>query len=80
MPWASNDGGEDGPGGVISSESGLAHAGSIVHNQSSNVLVTHLVGLFHPLFRARLEAETRWVGDVDSGSELFWMEGSSLYY
>ncbi len=42
MPWASNDGGEDGPGGIISSESGLAHAGSIVHNQSSNVLVTHV--------------------------------------
>merc|ERR1711944_104569 len=36
----SNDGGEDGPGGVVSSEAGLAHAGAIVTNQSGNVLVT----------------------------------------
>merc|ERR1719394_187621 len=38
----SNDGGEDGPGGVVSGEAGLAHAGAIVNNQSSNVFVTHL--------------------------------------
>merc|ERR1711905_25570 len=40
---AADDGGEDGPGGVVSSEAGLAHAGAIVANKSSNVLVTHLV-------------------------------------
>merc|ERR1711911_320412 len=34
--------GEDGSGSVISSESSLAHAGAIVNNQGSNVLVTHL--------------------------------------
>merc|ERR1719273_1180658 len=38
----SNDGGEDGPGGVVSGEAGLAHAGAIVTDQSGNVLVTHL--------------------------------------
>ena len=37
----SNDGGEDGPGGIVSSESSLAHAGAIVTDQSSNVFVTH---------------------------------------
>ena len=37
-----NDGGEDGPGGVVSGEAGLAHAGAIVTDQSGNVLVTHL--------------------------------------
>merc|ERR1711881_748696 len=42
MPWASNDGGEDGPGGVITGEPGLAHAGAIVDHQSGNILVTHL--------------------------------------
>merc|ERR1719147_546509 len=36
-----NNGGEDSPGGVISSKASLAHAGAIVNNQSSNVLVTH---------------------------------------
>merc|ERR1719153_2205940 len=38
---ATNDGGEDSSGSVISSESSLAHAGAIVNNQGSNVLVTH---------------------------------------
>merc|ERR1712051_323886 len=38
----SNDGGEDGPGGIVSGEAGLAHAGAIVADKSSNVLVTHL--------------------------------------
>merc|ERR1712233_215683 len=37
----SNNGGEDSSGSVISSESSLAHAGAIVNNKSSNVLVTH---------------------------------------
>merc|ERR1739844_121799 len=37
-----DNGGEDGSGSVISSESSLAHAGAIVNNQGSNVLVTHL--------------------------------------
>jgi len=38
---ATDDGGEDGPGGVVSGETGLAHAGAIVNDQSSNVVVTH---------------------------------------
>merc|ERR1712214_271474 len=43
VPWATNDGGEDSPGGVITGETGLAHAGAIVNDQSGCVLVTHLV-------------------------------------
>merc|ERR1712098_93197 len=42
VPGAANYGGEDSPGGVISSEASLAHAGAIVNNKGSNVLVTHL--------------------------------------
>ena len=42
VPWATNDGGEDSPGGVITGETGLAHAGAIVNDQSSCVFVTHL--------------------------------------
>merc|ERR1719381_246811 len=43
VPWATNDGGEYSPGGVITGETGLAHAGAIVNDQSGCVLVTHLV-------------------------------------
>jgi len=42
VPGAAHNGGEDSPGGVITSEAGLAHAGAIVHNQSGDVLVTHV--------------------------------------
>merc|ERR1711902_17936 len=44
----SNNGGEDSSGSVISSKSSLAHAGAIVNNKSSNVLVTHLDLLLVP--------------------------------
>ena len=45
MSRATDDGGEDSSGGVISSESSLAHAGAIVNNQGSNVFVTHLASV-----------------------------------
>merc|ERR1712099_78245 len=37
-----NNGGEDSPGGVITSKTSLAHAGAIVNDQSGCVFVTHL--------------------------------------
>jgi hypothetical protein len=37
---AANDGGEDGAGSVITSETGLAHTGSVINNKSLN-FVTH---------------------------------------
>ena len=43
MTGSADDRGEDGPGGVITGETGLAHAGAIVDNQSGNLLVTHFV-------------------------------------
>merc|ERR1719195_712234 len=46
VPGTSNDGGEDGPGGVVSGEAGLAHAGPVVHDQSGNLIVTHFVAVF----------------------------------
>merc|ERR1711964_773618 len=39
----SNNGGEDSARSVISGKSSLAHAGAIVNNKSSNVLVTHFL-------------------------------------
>ena len=38
---ASNNGGEDCTRSIVSSETGLAHTGSIVYNQRSYVLVAH---------------------------------------
>ena len=42
MTGATNNGGEDSPGGVITSETSLAHAGAIVNNQSGGIFVTHV--------------------------------------
>ena len=42
MTGASNNGGEDSPGGVITGETSLAHAGAIVNDKSGNVFVTHV--------------------------------------
>jgi len=42
---ASNDGGEDSPGGIISGKTGFAHAGAIVNDKSGGIFVTHLVWL-----------------------------------
>merc|ERR1711892_992872 len=53
VPGPANNGGEDSPGGIISSEASLAHAGAIVTNQGSYVLVTH-VGIVLLLSRVRL--------------------------
>merc|ERR1739847_213383 len=39
---ASNNGREDSPGGIISSETSLAHAGAIVDNQRGGIFVTHV--------------------------------------
>merc|ERR1711944_65581 len=41
VTWASNNGREDSTGGIISSESSLAHAGAIVDNESGNFLFIH---------------------------------------
>merc|ERR1719483_364123 len=45
----SNNGWKDSTGSIISSETSLAHAGAIVNNKSSNVLVTHLKFLLEPV-------------------------------
>merc|ERR1712079_26497 len=38
----SNNGGENSSGGVISSETGFAHAGAIVNDRSGSIFVTHV--------------------------------------
>merc|ERR1719336_1627796 len=45
MAGTANNGGEDSPGGVITSKTSFAHAGAIVYDKSSNVFVTHVVSL-----------------------------------
>ena len=44
MPGTADNGGEDGPGGVVSGEPGLAHPGPVVDDQRGNILVTHPAG------------------------------------
>jgi len=44
MSWATDDGWENSSGSVIPGESGFAHTGSIVYNQSGNIVVTHFDG------------------------------------
>ena len=39
---ASNNRGEDSSGSVITCETGLAHAGAVVNDQSGGIFVTHL--------------------------------------
>merc|ERR1719153_2231761 len=41
MTRATHDGGEDGARGVVAGETGFAHAGSVVDDQSRNIFVTH---------------------------------------
>ena len=42
MSRATDNGGEDSSWSIISSEPGLAHSGSVVNNESSNIIITHL--------------------------------------
>jgi hypothetical protein len=42
---SADDGGEDSTGCVISGESGLAHTGAVVNDQSGGIFVTHLGGV-----------------------------------
>merc|ERR1719289_112107 len=42
MTGTSDDGREDGARGVVTRETGLAHAGSIVDHQRGNFVVTHV--------------------------------------
>ena len=41
MARTANNGWEDSPGGIITSETSFAHAGAIVDNKSSNVFISH---------------------------------------
>ena len=61
---ATNNGGEDSPGGVITGETGFAHAGAIVNDKSSNVFVTHVVEMELTVWETRSEAWTSWETSV----------------
>lgn len=42
---SADDGREDSSRGVVPGESRLAHSGAVVHNQSSNIVVTHVLSV-----------------------------------
>jgi hypothetical protein len=68
MTWASNNRREDGSGGVVTGESGLAHAGAIVNNKSSNFVVTHFQRSlrFCETMRKRTSVELRSLRRIES--------------
>ena len=39
VPGAPHDGGEDGPGGIVAREAGLAHAGAVVDNERGDIII-----------------------------------------
>lgn len=41
MSWSADDGREYGSWGIISSETGFTHTGTIVNNESGYFIVTH---------------------------------------
>jgi len=57
MTWATYDGWEDSSGSVITSESGLAHTGSVVNNQRGNIVVTHSAGFVGLLLPHELKSQ-----------------------
>ena len=61
MSWSSDDGREDGSWSIVPGETGFTHAGSIVYDQSCNIVVTHLVFL---LFSVLLKDTPRGSGAV----------------
>jgi hypothetical protein len=46
MSWATHDGREYGPGSIVPSEAGFAHAGAIIDYKSSNITFFHGFCLF----------------------------------
>merc|ERR1719295_323437 len=53
VTWATDDGREDGAGSVITGEAGLAHSGSIVHDQRSNLFVVAHFRFLKVFFRKK---------------------------
>merc|ERR1712227_313554 len=41
MSWATDNGGEDSSGSIVSGESGFAHTRSIVYNESGSFIIGH---------------------------------------
>jgi len=50
VSWATNNGRENCAWGVITSETGLAHTGSVIHDESLNVLFSHFISFERNLF------------------------------
>lgn len=56
MPRAAHDGGEDGPGSIVARETGFAHAGAVVDDERSDIIIHgelsgHKRGLWSPRSR-----------------------------
>jgi hypothetical protein len=59
MSRASNDAREDGTRRIVSGESGFAHSGAIINDQSGNFFVTHfrfLINLFNRTIDSKINS------------------------
>jgi hypothetical protein len=43
MSWSTYDGWENGSWGIVSGESGFAHTGTVVNNESCNIIISHFL-------------------------------------
>lgn len=68
---AAHDGGEHGPGGVVSGEASLHQAGAVVtHEGGGLIVVTHVCGFWRKV-RGGEFTYRRYTGEKNNSSELF---------
>ena len=69
MAGASNDGGEDSPGGIISGETGFAHTGAVVNDESGNFLLIHGVERLLQEKKIPIKTVQKIAWELDSSSK-----------
>jgi hypothetical protein len=57
---ATDNGGEDGTGGIVTGETGFAHTGTIIDNKSLNFVTGHCVVIRQMNYEVNLLCASRW--------------------
>lgn len=71
MTGSSDDRWENGTRGVITGETGLAHAGSVINDQSSNFFVAHFCTFFY-LFNEQISKNQQKEFEEGNAPEKFY--------
>ena len=80
MARTTDDGGEDGTRRIVAGETGLAHAGAVIHHQSGNLIVTHLVVYLDKSLRADSRIHRHRSGGQEVSGQSEGMRGADLNY